>query len=59
MKESATTEPAKAFERLPDIFNGLDASKRLAVAGQLIISSAKNEDAPIQRTGRTVIHDGQ
>jgi GTP cyclohydrolase I len=45
MKEHTTHESPKSFNRLPDIFNGLEATKRLGVAGQLIISAAKNEDA--------------
>ena len=45
MNEHITHEPSKSFERLPDNFDGLDSSRRLSVAGQLIISSAKNEDA--------------
>ncbi len=34
----------KSFERLPDIFTGLDSKQRLAIAGQLIIGSAQSEN---------------
>jgi GTP cyclohydrolase I len=35
---------SKSYARLPDIFTGLDQKQRLAIAGQLIIGSAKSEN---------------
>lgn len=47
MNNPSTENPPS--ERLPDIFSGLDAKQRLTIAGQLVISSAKNENP--RRTG--------
>lgn len=44
---------SKSFERLPDIFTGLDSKQRLAIAGQLIIGSAKSENPKREGLART------
>jgi GTP cyclohydrolase I len=44
MSQVAPGRKEQAFERLPDVFTGLNKLQRLGVAGRLIIEAAKNEN---------------